>query len=138
MSPDNANVFGPAPGKVFIDVERYQTQSGQVVEIRRIEMNILENNMLRKERTFEVYPPLADSRIPETVADIRECRVCLSLYHKDNVMMCPVCGGYYCHLCRAETKDPDGQIIALCAICANEVNTGLLKRITRKLWALGT
>ena len=37
--------------------------------------------MLRKEKLFEVIPPLSDNRIPDSVADIRECCICLGLFH---------------------------------------------------------
>lgn len=136
MPVNNQPPFSPQPGKIVTDVERLRTQSGQVFEIRRVELTILENNVLRKENLSEVDPPLADNRIPESIADIRECCICLGLFHKDSVLSCPVCGGYFCHRCRACIKT-DGQEIPACAECAKEANAGLICKILKKFWTLG-
>jgi hypothetical protein len=136
MLANNQPPGSPQPGKIVTDVERYQTQSGQVVEIRRIELSILENNTLRKENRFEVEPPLADNRIPESVADIRECCICLGLFHKDNVLSCPVCGRCFCHQCR-DRITADGNEVPVCAECAKEANAGFICRILKKFWTLG-
>jgi hypothetical protein len=136
MLANNQPPGSPQPGKIVTDVERYKTQSGQVVERRRIEMTILENNVLRKENCFEVDPPLADNRVPESIADIRECCVCLDLFHKDNVLSCPICGGYFCCRCRACIK-MDGNEIPSCAECAKEANAGFICKILKKFWTLG-
>ena len=134
---NHQNPFSQQPGKIVTDVDKYQSQSGQICELRRIELTVLENSRVRKEYCSEVEPPLADSRIPESVADIRECRVCLRLFHKDNVSTCPVCGSDYDLDCREEIKAEDGILISVCGLCANEANTGLAKRMWKKLWDLG-
>lgn len=134
MLPNNQNAFNHHPGKIVTGVERFQAQSGQVVEIRRIEMTVLENNMIRKENVFEVEPPLADNRIPDSVADIRECHVCLGLFHEDNVDTCLSCGGYYNRSCRGEAKDKDGTLVVVCAKCAKKANTSLAGRLWNKFW----
>ena len=135
MLANNQPPGSPQPGKIATDVERYQSQSGQVVEIRRIELTILENNMLRKENCFEVDPPLADNRVPESIADIRECCVCLGLFHKDSVLICPVCGRCFCHQCGDRITD-GGNELTVCAECAREANTGLVRKIFKKFWTL--
>lgn len=137
MFPNNQDPPSQQPGKIVTGVDKYQSQSGQVVELRRIELTVLENNLLRKENCSEVEPPLADSRIPESVADIRECRVCLKLFHKDNVSTCPVCGGDYDLDCREEIKAEDGIPISTCALCAKEANTGLARRMCKRFWQIG-
>jgi hypothetical protein len=112
--PNSQNTFNQQPGKIVTKVEKFQTQSGQVVEIRQIELSILDNNLMRKENCFEVDPPLADNRIPESVADIRECGNCLRLFHKDNVLVCPVCGRCFCYQCREFiTVDGKGQRVTI-------------------------
>jgi len=134
--PNNQNPLNQQPGKVVTDVEKYQTISGQVVKIRRVELSILDGNMLRKEKCFEVDPPLTDNRIPDSVADIRECRICFGLFHKDNVLNCPACGGYFCHRCRDYININDSEVPA-CAECTKEANTGVIRKIIKKFWTLG-
>ena len=136
MFGNNQSQFNQQPGKVVTNIERFQTQSGQAVEIRRIEVTVLENNILRKEQTFEVCPPLNDNRIPDSVADIRECCVCLGLYHRDSVMTCPACGGFYDYRCRGNIRVEDNETVSACALCAKEANTGLLKKLSRRLWRM--
>jgi hypothetical protein len=132
--PNNQIPFSQQPGKAVTDAQKYQTQSGQIVEIRWTESTILEGNMLRKEKSFEVFPPLNDNRIPDSVADIRECRICLGLFHKESVLVCPVCGGCFCLKCRDEIKSEDDQPIAACKLCAQQANTSVLGRLWRKFW----
>jgi hypothetical protein len=138
MFPGNPNPFLQPPGKISKDTQRLQTQSGQLVELRTVEMTVLENGTCRKERVFEVVPPLADNRIPDKIADVRECCVCLRLFHKDNVSRCPICGGDYCagKDCRGEVKVSKEEKAIVCAPCAQKANTTLFERIAQKLWKL--
>ena len=136
MSSNNsANAFNTQIGKVVSRVEKFSSQSGQLFEIRWIEMNVLENGLQKKDFWFEVFPPLADNRTPDSIADVRECCVCLSLYHRESVFVCPVCGGDFCHICRGMIVENEMEIAA-CAACTEKANRGLFGRIIRRLWTL--
>jgi hypothetical protein len=134
MCQSNQNPIGPPVGKIETRVERFQTGSGQVIEIRWFEKCVMINNILTKESFFEVFPPLRDNRIPESVADIREC-ICGGLYHKDNILTCPICGRYFCHLCKAEIQKEDSKL-TICSECAKAAKQGILTRLIRKIWTL--
>jgi len=113
--------------------------SGQIVEIRTVEVTLIENGVLRKEKVREVDPGMADGTTPDRIGDIRECHVCLGLFHKDNVRSCRACGRDYCGLreCWGEVRGPEDESIVLCAPCAQANNTGVWERISRKFWRLG-
>jgi hypothetical protein len=134
----NPNPFLQMPGKIVLDVQRKRMPSGQIVERRKVERTFLENGHWRKEKVFETEPGMSDGTSPE-IEDIRECHVCLGLFHKDNVRRCIPCGREYCVLgaCWEEVKVPgaDGSII-VCAPCAKENNMSLLARISRRFWRL--
>ena len=127
------------PQKRVIKVEKFLTCSGQLVELRWIEGSTFKNSQLIKEECFEVIPPLADNRIPDSAADCRECCVCLKIYHKDNVFVCPLCNRDTCKSpkCRDEITIKDKGEVVVCATCANEAKTGLVKKLWRGLWKLG-
>ncbi len=137
MAADSQNPFGQKPGKIETRVERFQTLSGQVVEIRWTQQYVLENNVLRKVMVFEIDPPLADARTPKSVEDIRECCVCCGTYHKDNVLRCPICGMDFCSRCKGSIKR-DGTEIEACATCAKWENAGFIGKMWMRLWALGS
>jgi hypothetical protein len=128
------------PGKVSQRIERIQLPSGQIVEIRRTERFVLERGIWQKEIVFEVVPPLLDCRTPESVAEIRECHVCIGAYHQDSVSQCIVCGHDYCGFreCSGLLKLPSGEKIVVCKPCADEGNMGAVKRLSRKFWQLGS
>jgi hypothetical protein len=138
MFPGSSNPFLQPPAKASKDIQRLQTRSGQIVELRTIEIAALKNGTFRKERLTEIVPPLADNRIPDKITDVRECGVCLRLFHKDNVSRCPVCGGEYCTSkdCRGEIKVSKEETAITCAPCAQKANTTLFQRIAQKLWKL--
>jgi hypothetical protein len=139
MFPGNPNPFFQTPGKIVLDIQRKRMPSGQIVEIRIVELTIMENTLLRREKVREVDPSMADNTTPDAPGDIFECHVCLGLFSKDNVFRCPVCGRDYCCLgeCQGEVKVSKDEQIVVCAPCAKEANTGLLKRISKKFWRLG-
>lgn len=139
MLTNSQNPLNQPPKKVVTKVEKFQTEFGQLVELRFIELTVLENNVLRKEELFEVDPPLSDNRVPSSIQDIRQCCICLGLYHKDNIRTCPVCGRYFCISpdCRDMIKTENGDEILACAACADEANSGLVRKLWRKLWTLG-
>ena len=113
--------------------------SGQIVEIRTVEVTSIENGLLRKEKVREVDPGMADGTTPDRIGDVRECYVCLGLFYKDHVRNCMACGRDYCRLreCWGGIKvRGDGSII-VCAPCAQANNMGLLARISRRFWRLG-
>jgi len=134
---DSQNLSDQKPGKVETEVERFHTLSGQVVEIIWSQRCVLENNVLRKERVFEVNPPLADGRTPKSAEDIRECCICFTIYHKDSVLRCSICGRYFCSLCKGSIKRDDAEI-EVCATCAKWENAGFMGRMWMRLWALGS
>lgn len=135
MSTNSGQPLSPQAGKITTQVERYLTGSGQLFEIRRVEIMVLEKGFLKKESYFEVFPPLQDNRVPASVADIRECCVCLGLYHKESVFNCPVCGRDLCRICKEKITTDAGEIL-VCAACAEEHNCGLVGRIIKKFWTL--
>jgi hypothetical protein len=106
------------------------------VEIRRIELSIMENGRMRKE--FEVDPGMADGTTPQEIGHVRECRVCGRLFSKNNVSRCCACGRDYCCLreCGGEVSVSQDERISVCAHCVKENNTGLLGRIAKKFWQL--
>jgi hypothetical protein len=139
MFPGNPNPFLQAtPGKVVLDIQRKRMPSGQIVEARKTEVTILENGRWHKETVWEIDPGMADGTSPE-LRDVRECHLCISLFHKDNVRQCVACGRDYCGRpeCRGEVRMSEDEIIILCAPCARANNTGLLSRLSRKFWRLG-
>ena len=139
MYPANTNPFGQLPCIVDKQVERFRTESGQIVELRRVKTKVFENGTWRIEEYFEVDPPLADNRIPSSINEIRECCVCRQLYHQDNCRECTECGRYYCYLfdCRGEIKNKDGIEVIVCASCAETANKPLISKLWSKLWSLG-
>ncbi len=139
MYPPNPNPFLPIPGKIILDIQRKRMPSGQIVEIRTVEVTLIENGVLRKEKVREIDPGMADGTTPDRIGDIRECHVCLGLFHRDNVRSCMACGRDYCRLreCWGEVREPEDEQIVVCAPCAKENNTGVWERISRKFWRLG-
>jgi hypothetical protein len=137
MFPGNPNPFLQPPGKLIEDIQRKQMPSGQVVERQQVEVTSFENNMLHKKKLFETIPRLADGTSPE-LADIRECHVCLGLYHKDNVSHCPSCGRDYCgsQECRGEIEVSKEERTPVCRPCADEINMSALKRTARRFWEI--
>ena len=131
---NNQNPFIPQVGKVVNKVERFQTESGQLVEIRWVETSMQKDGVLKKDAYFEGVPPLRDNRIPDSVSDIREC-ICGGLYHKDNVLRCSVCGKYFGLCCREAIKTDQGEV-SVCLLCAKEYNRSLLSKIWKKFWTL--
>jgi hypothetical protein len=103
-----------------------------------VEVVRVENGLFRKEKVREIDPPMADGTTLDHVREIFECRVCLGLFHKDNVRCCLACGHDYCRFraCRGEVKIPGDGSIFVCAPCAEVNNRGLLERISRKFWRL--
>ena len=139
MLTNHQNSPVPAPRKVFTRVEKWQSESGQSVELRFIESAVFENNTVRKEELFEVCPPLSDNRVPTSIQEIRECCICLRLYHQDNVRRCPCCGRSFCYSpdCKGLVKtDNEGETL-VCVACAKEMNSGLVMKLWRKLWTMG-
>jgi hypothetical protein len=139
MFPGNPNPFLQAtPGKVVLDIQRKRMPSGQIVEIRTVEETVLENGRWRREKVREYDPDMADGTRPD-IGLIRECHVCLHLWHAVNVTRCIACGRDYCRFreCRGEVRMSEDEIIILCAPCARANNTGLLSRLSRKFWRLG-
>ena len=139
MFPVNPNPFLQMPGKIVLDIQRKRMPSGQIVEIRRVELTVLENGRWRKEKVSELEPGTADGTTPD-IEDIRECHICLGLFSKDNIRHCLACGRDYCRLreCWGEVKVPQNGQIVVCAPCAKANNTSLLGRIARKFWRLQT
>jgi hypothetical protein len=113
--------------------------SGQIVEIRIVEVTYMENGWLRKETLREVDPGMADGTSPQTPGDIVECRVCLGLFNPSNVSRCAVCGREHCGFqgCRGVVKISRDEELTVCAPCAKELSTGRLKRIANRFWRLG-
>ena len=134
MSNNPPTPFNPQPGKMTTKVECFHTQSGQRVEIRWVTKMIYENNIWKDLSFFEVWPPLADNRIPQSVDDIRECVICLKLYHRDNVLLCPICGRTFGHCCKdvIKTKNTNEEIL-VCLECGQEENRGLVSRLLSKV-----
>ena len=91
MFPGNPNPFLQTPGKIVLDIQRKRMPSGQIVEIRTVEVTLMENGVLRKEKVREHDPGMADGTSPD-IEDIRECHICLGLFHEDNVRRCMACG----------------------------------------------
>jgi len=137
--PGYQNPFLQPPGKIVLDIQRGRMPSGQIVEIRRVELTILENGRWRKEKVFEVDPGMADGTTPQEIGMIRECHVCLGLFNRDNVRHCPACGRDYCGLreCWGEVRVSEDEKIVACAPCAQANNRGLWERISGKFWRLG-
>jgi hypothetical protein len=135
----NQNLGGQVLSKVVTKVDKFQSRSGQIVELRHMRYLILENNVLRKEEVSEISPPLADSRKPDSACEIRECCICLGLYHEDNTRTCPVCGQDFCCLppCKGTFKTGESLETTVCAVCAVEVKKGPVRRLWRRLWQLG-
>jgi hypothetical protein len=133
------NIPNQQSGKISESVEIFRTLSGQVVELKRYEIAIMDNRILRKKNCCEVVPPLSDGRIPETIADIRECSNCFGLYHFENVLTCPVCGRYYCHICKGKIATLEGNEVnnvVVCKMC-EENNTSSFTKYFKKLWTMG-
>ena len=139
MYPPNPNPFLPIPGKIILDIQRKRMPSGQIVEIRTVEITLMENGLWRKEKVREVDPPMADGTTPDHVREIHECHVCLGLFHRSNVRRCQACGRDSCIFreCWGEVEGPEDEQIVVCAPCAKENNTPLWERISRKFWRLG-
>ena len=133
---NEVNPLQPRVGLESIRVEKFRTRSGQSVEIRWLKGLVSENGVPIEESCFEVFPPLTDNRIPDSVADIRECCICLGLFHKENIQRCPVCGRDFDSACRGTIATDEGEII-VCAACDEEHNRSLLGKLIRKLWTLG-
>ena len=136
MLANNPNPPNQQLGKIVIDAEEYQSLSGQVFEVRRTEVTGLENNVLRKEIRSEVDPPLADRRVPDSVREIRDCHICLRSFHMENVYRCPKCKSDFCKDCEGSI-DTKGNELIVCAKCAEEANTGLIRKIFKRFWKLG-
>ncbi len=134
------NPFLQTPGKVVMDIKRGRMPSGQVVEIRCVEVTLMENGLWRKEKVQEIQPGLADGSTPQRIADIRECCICLGLFCKDHIRSCPRCGRDYCLLwgCSGQVELPDEGPVIMCAFCAKEANTSFLKRFFQRFWSIGT
>lgn len=140
MYPPNPNPFlQVTPGKIVLDIQKGRMPSGQMVEIRTVEVTLLENGRWRKEKVFEVDPGMADGTTPREIGMIRECHVCAGLFSVVNVRRCQACGRDYCIFreCGGEVKVPGDESIIVCAPCAQANNMGLLARISRKFWRLG-
>jgi len=135
MPVNPQNPLGQPPGKIVTRVEKFQTLSGQLVLIRWMEVSVMDSGVLRKEETFEVLPPLADGRIPDRIADIRECCIRLGLYHHENVSSCPVCGRHFCRICAGLIKVKESETLA-CKVCADEASAGFLRRVFKYFWNL--
>ena len=137
MIGNSQNLTNRRPGKVETEVERFHTLSGQVIEITWSEQWVLEDNVFRKVKVFEVNPPLADRRTPKSADDIRDCCICFGTYHKDNVLQCDICGEYFCKNCKGTIKGDDTGI-EVCAMCAKWENAGFIGKMWMRLWALGS
>lgn len=126
------------PKKIASRVERWQSQSGQTVELRCHEILFIGGNVVRKEELREVYPPLKDGRIPSSIQEIRECVICLGAYHEDSVQKCPICGRDCCNLADCKKQITKEQIpMEVCADCATEINGPSLSDLWEDFWTLG-
>jgi hypothetical protein len=136
MFPGNPNPFLQTPGKIVVDVQRKQMPSGQVVEFRIVEVTLWENGRYRRERVRELDPSTADGT--RDIDLVRECHVCLRLWHATNVRRCAACGHEFCKFreCWGEVKVRGDESVILCAPCAQANNMGLLARISRTFWRL--
>ena len=81
MQGNYSSQFLQQPGKTVYKREIFQTLSGQLVEIVWYKKDLLDNNVLKKEELYFIDPPLADSIVPESIRDIRECRICHNLFY---------------------------------------------------------
>jgi len=138
MFPANPNPFLQTPGKIVLDIQKGQMPSGQIVEIRTVEVTALENGRWVKKRVFEVDPGMADGTTPDEIQHVRECHVCLGLFYAGNVRRCRACGRDFCGFrnCCGEVKVAPDEWIEICAPCARENSMSLLARIARGFWQL--
>ncbi len=136
MFPGNSNPFLQMPGKIVVDVQRKQMPSGQIVEFRTVEVTVFENGRWRRERVQELDPGTADGTCD--IDFVRECRVCLRLWHAIRVRRCPVCGldFDFSQGCCGQIKVSRDERIVVCAACAQANNMGLLERIAWKFCRL--
>lgn len=129
MFGNTQNPLGQPYKKVVSKVEQFRTLSGHIMEIKWTQEGLLENGVWQELDLFTVDPPLTDGRIPESIADIRQCGVCELLFHKETVFgPCENCGFYYCHGCREIIKIKE-QEVQLCSRCANEINESWFSKI---------
>lgn len=131
----NQNLPNQPVGKFAKQAEVFHKRFGDIVEIVRIEICVMENGVLRKDIRFEVIPPLTDGRVVTSIEQIRECVVCEEVYHHENVSTCPVCHRTYCHACKGVIEQDDIEII-VCAECEAEAKKGLLKKLKDIFWEL--
>ena len=122
---------------IEIKSEKFRTISGHETEIRWIKVMVLDKRQRRTEEYFEIDPPLTDGgRVPESVKDIRQCCVCLNLFHKESVQKCFSCGGDFCRGCRGETITEGIQVIQTCETCYVADHTGFIKKTLKRFWTL--
>lgn len=134
MADDSRHRFAAQSGTVLTRVEKWQSVSGQLFEIRYSEMSIMENGILKKESFFEVFPPLLDNRIPDSIGDVREC-ICGGLYHKENVSKCSYCGRDFALCCRKEIETEKGTE-RICISCADERSLSFMDKLFKKFWTM--
>ena len=124
------NPLGQPFKKEIMKIEQFRTLSGDITEIRWIQEGNLENDIWREAELLTIDPPLADSRIPESVADIRQCGVCDLLFHKESVLPpCQICGNHYCYRCRGTVKI-NKEETTVCEACAKEADKGIIHKIS--------
>ena len=129
MFGNQQNPFGQPLKNTVLKTEQFQTASGQYTEVKWLQKTVLINTDREELELFTVEPPLADGRIPNSIADIRQCGVCEQLFHQDSVFPpCDICGDHYCSRCRDVIKI-EGEEIQICANCANEINKGMFSKI---------
>jgi len=138
MTADPHNLFSEqqsslTPGRIIAKTERYQSPTGQVVQLRRITSTLRDDQGIwRTEQTVEIDPPLADGLTPGSSNDIRECFRCLSLIHVHNSHTCPGCCQCYCLPCTEIVKVEDREI-KYCKNCAKEAQTPKFLKVAKKL-----
>jgi hypothetical protein len=119
-------------GRVVTKREPYCAPiSGKRVEIQHVMVTTCDNGLFRTDELKEGVV-LDDGRLCTSVADIRECSLCLSLVHADNSHVCPACGRTFCLSC-VQTIETEGQKVRICLSCAKEAKTPTVVRILKNV-----
>ena len=103
MSLNNQNPIDPQIGKLTTRTERYETQSGEMIEIKWTEKIEFKDGFLNKEEIFEA-DKLADDRIPRSIEEICRCHICLGLFKEEKVYQCEDCGDDVCKKCSVKIE----------------------------------